>query len=199
MRNTDNTRAAAAKFFTDQLDYCLHQDAMVLRRLDQRSQIPAAIQPATQNLFKQAITTVDQFRINADSITKADERNVAALQAMLQNFDQTLVNTTCSARGRKALESCADDIRHFCEQFHLTLHSFTPGAKLPNSPTNHAAQAVWLRQIAALGSSRKIPGWKTLNPLVKKATGDDLKERTHRDWLGQLSKGTFFCLIQKRQ
>jgi hypothetical protein len=199
MNNKDNTRANAAKFFIDQLDFCLHRNAKVLRRLNQNGQIPIAIHSATQNLFRQAITTVDRFRIDPDSITKTDESNVATLRTKLQTFDRKLINTTCSTRSSKALKHAADDIRHFCQQFHQTLHSFTLAARLPNPPTNHAAQAVWLKQIATLGSSKKIPGWKILNPLVLKATGVDLKERTHRDWLNQLSKGTFFCLIQKRQ
>ena len=199
MNRKTNIRAPAAQFFINQLDACLHRSAFVLSRLDQRGQMPIAIRSTTKHLFRQAKVTVDQFRINPDSITKTDERNVATLQARLRNFDQNLVNLTCSARALRALRHAADDIRHFCHQFHQTLHIFEPGARLPNPPTNHTAQSVWLKQIAALGSSKKIPGWKILRPLVLKATGDDLKERTHRDWLSQLSKGSFFNLIQKRQ
>jgi hypothetical protein len=199
MNHKQNTRASAANFFIGQLDSWLYRDAAKLKKLDERGCIPPSLHAVTRELFGQAIKTVDQFRVNPESITKADEENVNTLRATLSTFDTRMLSVTCPARSLKALKSTADDIRHFCHNFNLTLHSFTPGARLPNPPTNHAAQAVWLRQIAALGSSRKIPGWKTLNPLVKKATGDDLKERTHRDWLGQLSKGTFFCLIQKRQ
>lgn len=199
MNLKNNTRADAAKLFIDQLDSFLYRDAVVLMRLDQRGHIPSSIYSITRGLFKQAITTVDQFRTNPQSITKIDRMNVAILRTTLQHFDQSLLNITCQIRSLKALKHTADDIRHFCNMFHLTLQSFTPGARLPNPPTNLAAQAEWLRQIAKLGSSKKIPGWKFLNPLILKATGYDLGERTHRDWLHQLRQGTFFCLIRKRQ
>jgi hypothetical protein len=198
MSNKDNTRASAAKFFIDQLNCRLHRNAATLRKLDQRNDIPPPLRVATLELFKQATRAIDQFRTNPESITKTDEKNVAALRMTLEKFDKTLNSVMCRMRSFKALKYSASDIRHFCYHFHLTLHSFTPGARLPNPPTNLVAQAEWLKQIAALGSSKKIPGWKVLNPLILKATGYDLKQRTHRDWLSQLSKGTFFHLIQKR-
>lgn len=199
MNHKQNTHASAANIFIGQLDSWLYRDAATLRKLDESGFIPPSLHAVTLQLFDQAIKTVDQFRANPESITKADEKNVNTLRTTLSTFDTTLLSVPCPERSLKALKHTADDIRHFCHNFHLTLHSFTPGARLPNAPTNHAAQAYWLKQIATLGSSKKIPGWKILNPLVLKATGVDLKERTHRDWLNQLSKGTFFCLIQKRQ
>lgn len=198
MNNKQNTRASAANIFIGQLDSWLYRDAATLSKLDKRGYIPPSLHAVTLELFKQAIKTVDRFRVNPESITKTDEKNVHTLRKTLSTFDNTLLSVTCPARSFKALKHTADDIRHFCHNFHLTLHSFTPGAKLPNAPANHAAQAEWLKQIAILGSSKKIPGWKVLNPPVQRATGYDLKERTHRDWLNQLSEGTFFYLIQKR-
>jgi hypothetical protein len=199
MSNKDNTRAKAAKFFIDQLNSRLYRDAATLRKLDQRNDIPAPLRVATLELFKQATRAIDQFFTNPESITKTDEKNVEALRMTLEKFDKTLMGVMCRMRSFKALKYTASHIRHFCYHFHLTLHSFTPGARLPNPPTNLVAQAEWLKQIAALGSSKKIPRWKVLNRLVFNTTGYDLPQRTHRDWLSQLSKGTFLHLIQKRQ
>jgi len=199
MNQKQNTRASAVNIFIGQLDLWLYRDAATLSKLDERGYIPPSLHAVTLELFEQATKTVDRFRVNPKSITKADEKNVNTLRTTLSTFENTLLRVTCPKRSLKALKHTANDIRHFCHNFHLTLHSFTPGARLPNPPTNHAAQAAWLKQIATLGSSKKkMPGWKILNPLVLKATGDELKERTHRDWLKQLTDGTFFNLIQKR-
>ena len=199
MNHKQNTRASAANIFIGQLDSWLYRDAATLSKLDERGYIPPSLHAVTLELFKQATKTVDRFRVNPESITKTDEKNVNTLRTTLSTFDNTLLSVTCPARSLKALKHTADDIRHFCHNFHLTLNSFTPGARLPNSPTNLVAQAEWLKQIAALGSSKKIPRWKVLNRLVLNTTGYDLPQRTHRDWLSQLSKGSFFCLIQNRQ
>ncbi len=199
MNHKQNTRAKAANFFIGQLDSCLCRDAATLRKLDKRGCIPPSLRAVTLELFKQATKTVDRFRDNPESITKIDEKNVNTLRTTLSTFDNSLLSVACPARSLKALKHTADDIRHFCYNFHLTLHSFTAGARLPNSPTNLSAQAEWLKQVAAFGSSKKIPGWKLLNPPVQKETGYDLKQRTHRDWLKQLTDGNFFNVIQKRQ
>jgi hypothetical protein len=94
-----------------------------------------------------------------------------------------------------------DGVLHFLKQYMLLIHSFNPGEKLPNNPTDWERKSLCIELIKEhkkINGQAAFPRHKVIARIME-SNGYSLPRKTYGDWVRQYKEGTVNHLIQDRK